>query len=71
MKVAVTLIGLMIYALALFYLIMGVLGFGLRIGGAMYAEEGFGLLRASYLILLLLLICGGLYYLWRLTHRLA
>ncbi len=69
MKMVITLVVVVLYILALFYLLMGALGFGLRIGGNIYAEEGFGSLRATYLVLLVLLACGGLYFLWRITRR--
>jgi len=69
MKVVFTLLAGVIYILALFYLLMGTLGFGLRIGGNIYAEEGFGSLRVAYLILLIVFICGGLYFLWRFARR--
>ncbi len=69
MKVVFTLVAVVIYILALFYLLMGTLGFGLRIGGNIYAEEGFGSLRVTYLILLIALVCGGLYFLWRIARR--
>ncbi|CAN5445313.1 MAG: hypothetical protein ACR2GW_04470 [Pyrinomonadaceae bacterium] len=69
MKVVFTLLAGVIYILALFYLLMGTLGFGLRIGGNIYAEEGFGSLRVTYLVLLIVFICGGLYFLWRFARR--
>ncbi len=58
-----------IYVLGLFYLLMGTVGFGLRIGDHLYVEEGFGFLRATYLLLLVLWVCAGLYGVWRITHR--
>jgi hypothetical protein len=69
MKRVITLVVAIIYILALFYLLMGTLGFGLRIGGNIYAEEGFGSLRATYLALLILLVCGGVYFSWLVTRR--
>ena len=69
MRLVITLIVAAIYILAVFYLLMGVLGFGLRIGGNLYGEEGFGPLRGTYLALLILLACGGLYLLWRMARR--
>ncbi len=69
MKVIITLIGSIIYILALFYLLLGTLGFGLRIGGNMYFEETFGQLRITYLVLLILLVLGGMLFLWRNTRR--
>jgi len=69
MKMVITLAVVVVYILALFYLLMGTLGFGLRIGGNIYAEEGFGSLRAIYLALLILLACVGVYFIWRVTRR--
>ena len=69
MKKAITLVVAVVYILALLYLLMGTLGFGLRIGGNIYAEEGFGSLRATYLALLILLVCGGVYFSWLVTRR--
>jgi F0F1-type ATP synthase membrane subunit a len=69
MKRVITLVVAIIYILALFYLLMGTLGFGLRIGGNIYAEEGVGSLRATYLALLILLVCGGVYFSWLATRR--
>lgn len=65
MKLIAILIGAITYILALLYILLGALGFGLRIGGNMYAEEGFGSLRITYLVLLVLMISGGLFFLWR------
>lgn len=58
-----------VYFMAPFYLLMGSLGFGLRVGANIYAEEDFGPLRTACLILLTLLICGGFYYLRRSIRR--
>ncbi len=69
MKLVITLVVAVIYILALFYLLMGTLGLGLRIGGNIYAEEGFGSLRVTYLVLLIALVCGGLYFLSRIARR--
>ena len=71
MKVVVYIIGVVIYIAALLYLLLGALGFGLglRIGGNLYAEEGFGFQRTTYLALLLLLLCGGFYSVWRIKRR--
>jgi hypothetical protein len=69
MKLVFTLVAVIIYISALFYLLMGTLGFGLRIGGNIYVEEGFGSLRVTYLVLLILLVCGGLYFFWRIARR--
>lgn len=69
MRLVITLVVAAIYISALFYLLMGTLGFGLRLGGNIYAEEGFGSLRATYLALLILSACGGVYFLRRITRR--
>ncbi len=69
MKVVIILVVAAVYILALFYLLMGTLGFGLRIGGNIYAEEGFGSLRATYLVVLILFVCGGMCFLWRIARR--
>ncbi len=69
MKLIIALVAAVIYVLAVFYLLIGTLGFGIRIGSSIYAEESFGILRTTYLILLVLLICGGSYFIWRIFHR--
>jgi hypothetical protein len=71
MKVVVYLVAVVIYLGALLYLLLSALGFsfGLRIGGNIYAEEGFGFQRATYLVLLVLLLCAGLYSVWRINRR--
>jgi hypothetical protein len=69
MNLIIALVATVIYVLALFYLLIGTLGFSIRIGSSIYAEEGFGILRTAYLILLVLLICGGSYFIWRIFHR--
>jgi len=71
MKVVVYLIAVVIYIAALSYLLLGALGFGfgLRIGGNVFADEGFGFQRTTYLYLLGLLVCGGLYSVWRINRR--
>ena len=73
MKVVVYLVVLVIYIAALVYLLLGALGFGfgLRVGGNAFAEEGFGFQRTTYLVLLVLLLCCGLYSVWRINRRLA
>ena len=67
MKVVATFILIAVAVLALFFLLMGALGvsFGVRVGGNLFAEEGFSSLRPAYLILLILAAGGGLYLLWR------
>jgi hypothetical protein len=69
MKIVITLVVAVVYILILLYLLMGTLGFGLRIGGNIYAEEGFGQLRITYLVLLILMVLGGLFYLWQSVRR--
>ena len=53
--------------LALFFLLVGALGvsFGVRVGGNLFADEGFGSLRPAYVVLLILAAGCGLYLLWR------
>lgn len=67
MKVVVTLFLVAVIILALLFLVTAALGvsFGVRAGGNIFAEEGFGWLRPAYLILLILAAAGGLYLLWR------
>ena len=65
MKVLVSVAAAIIYIVVLFYLLMGAflmgtVGFGIRIGGNLYAEEGFGLSRATSLLLLVVWLCAGL-----------
>ena len=69
MKIVITLVVAVVYILILFYLLMGTLGFGLRIGGNIYAEEGFGQLRITYLALLILMVLVGLFLLWQRSVR--
>jgi len=71
MKVFGYLVAVVIYIAALLYLLSGVLGFhlGLRIGGNLYAEEGFAFQRSTYLVLLVLLVWGGFYSVWRINRR--
>jgi hypothetical protein len=70
MKVVVYLVAVVIYTLALLYLLLGALGFGfgVRIGGNMFADEGFGFHRTTYLVLLFLLVCAGCYIVWRINR---
>ena len=71
MKVVVYLVAVVIYIGALLYLLLGALGFGfgLRIGGNIFAEEGFGFQRTTYLALLVLLLFGGFYSVWRIKRN--
>lgn len=69
MKPVFILVAAVLYILALFYLLMGALGFGFRIGGNIYTEEGVGPLRVTYLVILITLVCGGPYFLWRIVRR--
>lgn len=71
MKVIGYFAAVVIYIAALLYLLLGALGigFGVRIAGNMFAEEGLGFQRTTYLVLLLLLLCGGFYSLWRINRR--
>lgn len=71
MKVVVYLVAVVIYSAAFLYLLLHVLGvtFGVRIGGNMFAEEGFGFQRTTYLVLLFLLVCSGFYVVWRINRR--
>ena len=61
MKVAGYVVAVVIYIATLLYLLLGALGFhfGVRISGSLYAEEGFAFQKSTYLVLLLLLVCGG------------
>jgi len=70
MKVVVYIVAVVIYVGAL-YLLLGALGFsfGLRIGGNIYAEQGLGFQRTTYLVLLVLLLGGGFYSVWRINRR--
>jgi hypothetical protein len=54
-----------LYALGLFFLLLLSMGVGIRIGGNIYAEEGFGPLRSFAVALFLVLMVGGLYLLRR------
>jgi hypothetical protein len=71
MRVVVYLVAVLVYIATLLYLLLGALGFGfgLRIGGNIYAEESFGFQRTTYIVLLFLLLCGGLYSVWRINRR--
>ena len=54
-----------IYSLVLLLLLLMSMGVGIRIGGHMYAEEGFGILRSSAVVSFLVFLIGGLYLIWR------
>ena len=71
MKLVVYIVSVAVYIAAVFYLLMGTLGFGLgfRISGNNFAEAGVGFHRTTYLALLLLLLCGGFYVVWRINRR--
>ncbi len=71
MKVVVYIVAVVIYIAALLYLLMGALGFGfgLRIGGNLFTDEGLGFQRTTYLVLLVLLLYGGCYSVWRINRR--
>ncbi len=70
MRVVVYLVAVVIYAAAFLYLLLHVLGvpFGVRIGDNLFAEEGFGFQRTTYLGLLVLLVCAGFYVVWRINR---
>ncbi len=70
MKVFVYLVAAVIYSAAFLYLLLHVLGvtFGVRIGGNMFAEEGLGFQRTTYLVLLVMLVSGGCYVVWRINR---
>ena len=71
MKVVGYVVAVVIYVAVLLYLLLGVLGFhlGIRIGGNLYAEEGFAFQSSTYLVLLVLLISAGCYSFWRIRRR--
>jgi hypothetical protein len=71
MKVIGYFVAAVIYVAVFFYLLLGVLGvgFGVRIGGNLFAEEGFAFERSTSLVLLILLVGGGFYSLWRINRR--
>jgi hypothetical protein len=71
MKVFVTLVAIAVYVAAFSFLLLGALGFsvGLRIAGNTFADEGLGLQRTTYLVLLGVLVCIGLYSIWRINRR--
>jgi hypothetical protein len=71
MKVVGYFVAGVVYIAVFLYLLLGVLDFhlGVRIGGNLYAEEGFAFQRSTYLVLLVLLVCGGLYSVWRINRR--
>jgi hypothetical protein len=67
MRVAATIFLIAVVILALFLVLFGALGvsFGIRVGGDTFAAENFGLLRPTYLILLICVAVVGLYFLQR------
>lgn len=69
MKVVVYLVAIVIYIAVFLYLLLHVLGFGVRIGGNLFADEGVAFHRTTYLVLLFLLVCGGFYVVWRINRR--
>ena len=71
MKVVVYLIAAVIYSVVCLYLLLGALDMriGLRIGGNLFAEEGFFFQRTTSLLLLVLLLCVGVYLVWRINRR--
>ena len=71
MRVFVYLVAIVIYIAAFSYLLLGALGFsfGLRIAGNTFADEGLGLQRNTYLVLLGVLACIGFYSVWRINRR--
>ncbi|MEP6913067.1 MAG: hypothetical protein ABI923_09945 [bacterium] len=71
MKVIGYVVAVVIYLVVLLYLLLGVLDLhiGVRIGGNLYAEEGFAFQRSTYLVLLVLLGLGGFYSFWRINRR--
>ena len=54
-----------IYSLVLLLLLLVSMGVGIRVGGNMYAEGGFGPLRSAAVVLLLVFVGGGVYLIWR------
>ena len=71
MKVVVYLVAVVIYLAVFLYLLLHVLGFslGVRIGGNLFADEGVGFHRTTYLVLLCLLAGGGFYVVRRINRR--
>src|SRR6266576_2045840 len=71
MKVVGYVVAVVIYIAVLLYLLLGVLDLhlGFRIGGNLYAEEGFALQRSTCFVLLVLLISAGCYCFWRISRR--
>ena len=71
MKLFVNLVAITIYIAAFSYLLLGALGFsiGLRIAGNNFAEVGPGLQRTTYLVLLGVLVCVGVYFVRRINRR--
>ncbi len=73
MRLVAYIVSVTIYLAAVLYLLLRALGFGfgIRIGGNLFAEVGFGFQRSTYLALLLLLLFGGIYAIWRINRRLV
>ena len=71
MKVVGYVVAVVIYVAVLLYLLLGVLDLhlGFRIGGNLYADEGFAFQRSTYLVLFVLLVFVGFYSVWRRNHR--
>jgi len=71
MKIAASFILTAVAILALFFLLMGVLGvsFGVRVGGNLFADESLSSVSPAHLGLLTLAAVGGLYLLWRGKRR--
>jgi len=56
---------ILLYFLVLLFLLLISTGVGIRIGGNMYAESGFGPLRTSAIVLLFILLLAGLFVIWK------
>jgi hypothetical protein len=71
MRIAVTLVLMVVAILALFLLLMGWLGVGVgvRASGNLFVDEVVGPVGRVSLILVTLAVAGGLYLLWRDRRR--